>query len=213
MVVCLIVPTSSDLAVFESFKSELFHWIFRSYLFQLILTLKRSIALFVFVRALDSSVGLLWSRCRKPRALGEHKRTLEAQVSGYVDVALFLVSAGVVMDAWFYRPDTLPKSYRDWIRSAAQVDDRLVQTLRRAREGDFVYGKDSKDISALRSMCEDYRLPPAWSDPKTTIPLPCELVHMDIELKIPTSEPRFVDFLIPVEKRPANVKTPEIGHI
>ena len=82
------------------------------------------------------------------------------------------------MDSWFYRPETLPKSYRDWIRSAAQVDDRLVQTLRQARGGSFVYGKESKIVPALRSMCEDYRLPLAWSDPATTIPIPCELVHM-----------------------------------
>lgn len=82
------------------------------------------------------------------------------------------------MDSWFYRPDTLPKSYREWIRSAAQVDDRLVQALRQARRGDFVYGEMSEKLSALRSMCEDYKLPLAWSDPATTIPIPCELVHM-----------------------------------
>lgn len=82
------------------------------------------------------------------------------------------------MWAWFYRPDTLPKSYRDWIKNAAQVDDRLVQTLRQARRGDFVYGKESKKVLALRSMCEDYRLPLVWSDPAKTVPIPCELVHM-----------------------------------
>ncbi|KAL8785380.1 MAG: hypothetical protein Q9213_003386 [Squamulea squamosa] len=135
----------------EVVQSELLYWIFRFHLLQPSLTLKRSVALFVFVRALDSSLGLLWSEYRKSRALGEHKRSLEAHVSGYADIALFIVSAGAVMDAWVYRPDTLPKSYRDWIRNAAQVDDRLVQTLRRARRGDFVYGKDTKDISLLRN--------------------------------------------------------------
>ena len=99
-------------------------------------------------------------------------------LSGCADVALFVGTAGVVMDSWFYRPDTLPRSYREWIWSAAQVDERLVQALRQARRGDFMYGKKSKNVSTLQSMCEDYRLPLKWSDPATTIPIPCELVHM-----------------------------------
>lgn len=82
------------------------------------------------------------------------------------------------MWAWFYRPETLPRAYRDWIRDAAQVDDRLVQTLRQARRGDFLYGEEAKQVPALRSMCEDYGFPAVWSDPARTIPIPCEIVHM-----------------------------------
>lgn len=147
-------------------------------LVRLSLTIKRSIALFAVVRALDSSLGLLSSHHRDTWAVKEQTRSSKWPVFAYADVALFVVSSGIVMDSWFYRPDALPKTYREWIRSAAQVDDRLVQVLRQARRGEFVYGEKSEKLSALRSMCEDYRLPLAWSDPSTTIPIPCELVHM-----------------------------------
>ena len=82
------------------------------------------------------------------------------------------------MWAWFYVPERLPRAYNNWIRQAAQVDDRLVQVLRQARRGDFVYGRAGSAAPVLQSMCEEYGWPLAWGDPAQTVPIPCELVHM-----------------------------------
>ena len=82
------------------------------------------------------------------------------------------------MWAWFYLPHRLPQAYNAWIKSAAEVDDRLVEVLRRARCGQFVYGKDTGQAALLQSMCKDYNWPLVWGDPYQTVPLPCEMVHM-----------------------------------
>lgn len=132
---------------------------------------------FAIVRALDSSLCLLGSRHRKRRLAGKAKGALQKYTVEHVDVALFITSAAVVMWAWIYRPDALPPSYKEWIRNAAQVDDRLLQVLRQARRGDFVYGEEQKQVPVLRSMCHEYGFPLVWSDPAKTIPIPCQLVH------------------------------------
>lgn len=106
------------------------------------------------------------------------RRTIESFISAHVDATLFATGAGTVMWAWVYRPDTLPRAYRDWIWKAAQVDGRLIQTLRQARQGDFVYGEEPKQVPVLLSMCKDYGFPLLWSNPAKTVPIPCEMVHM-----------------------------------
>lgn len=148
-----------------------------SFLCHLILTIILLIAVFAVVRALDSCLRLLVSRHRKRRPAGQAKGASERYIASHVDVALFVTSAGVVMWAWFYRPNTLPPSYKEWIRTAAQVDDRLVQALRQARRGDFVYGEEQAGVPVLRSMCKDHGFPLVWSDPAKTVPIPCQLVH------------------------------------
>ena len=82
------------------------------------------------------------------------------------------------MWAWFYLPHRLPQAYNAWIKSASEVDDRLVEVLRRARAGEFIYGKDTGQASVLQNMCKDYGWPLIWGDPSKTVPLPCEMVHM-----------------------------------
>ena len=94
------------------------------------------------------------------------------------DPVVFATSAGVIMWAWFYYPASLPKSYRDWIAQVAQVDQRLVETLRDARDGKFIYGQKDRKSKALEEMCTEYAWPSEWADPATTIPVPCEVVHM-----------------------------------
>lgn len=142
------------------------------------LTLGHLTALFATVRALDSGIGLLWSQYRGVRPATGPREAIEKFVSAHVDVPLFCTGAGAVMWAWFYFPDALPRAYREWIRRAAQVDNRLIQVLRQAREGVFVYGEEPKGETPLRSMCEDYGFPLVWSNPAKTIPVPCELLHM-----------------------------------
>ena len=82
------------------------------------------------------------------------------------------------MWAWFYLPYRLPHAYNQWIGEAAEVDNRLIETLRQAQRGEFVYGFKKEEENLLRSMCEDYGWPIEWSDPSKTIPIPCTMVHM-----------------------------------
>lgn len=82
------------------------------------------------------------------------------------------------MWAWFYYPETLPRSYNKWITSAAAVDMRLIEALRRCRNGEWQYGKDTGQASLLEPMCAEFNWPPIWADPSMTVPIPCEMVHM-----------------------------------
>ena len=83
------------------------------------------------------------------------------------------------MWTWFYHSDRLSRAYNKWISEAAQVDDRLIDVLRKAHAGEFIYGRDTGgQAHALQSMCSDYGWPLAWGDPVKTIPIPCEVVHM-----------------------------------
>lgn len=83
------------------------------------------------------------------------------------------------MWAWFYHRSRLPQSYHKWISSAAAVDDRLIQALRRCWAGELRYGEDTGQAALLQPMCDDYGWPRVWGDPSVTVPIPCEMVHMD----------------------------------
>lgn len=84
------------------------------------------------------------------------------------------------MWAWFYTPSRLPREYNKWIGEVAQVDPRLIEALRRARNGEFVYGLDggAEARMLLQGMCKEYGWPVEWADPERTVPIPCEMVHM-----------------------------------
>lgn len=136
------------------------------------------LTIFTFTRAVDAIVCLAWARwCYRRKARGRWT-AMEAAAPKFADAGLFALSAAVVMWAWFYLPERLPRSYEKWISEAAKVDTRLVEALRRARRGVFVYGKDTGQAPLLESMCKDYNWPVEWGDPAKTIPVPCEMVHM-----------------------------------
>ncbi|KAI9751605.1 MAG: hypothetical protein M4579_005998 [Chaenotheca gracillima] len=138
------------------------------------------LTLFAVTRAADIVVGRLWSK-RKSRRITTGKWTnVDSFIGGKTDAAVFAVSAGMIMWTWFYNPDSLPRTYNKWIREAAQVDDRLVEALRRARHGQFVYGKETGQSPLLQSMCKDYDWPLEWGNPAQVIPIPCEMVHMGV---------------------------------
>ena len=82
------------------------------------------------------------------------------------------------MWAWIYTPSTLPRSYNKWISSAAAVDPRLIEALRRFRSRQLLYGKETGQASLLQGMCTFYKWPAEWADPVKSVPLPCEMVHM-----------------------------------
>jgi hypothetical protein len=133
--------------------------------------------LLVSVRALEALTREVWARhCNPSRTKPRHK--LESLLGQSADSSLFIISAGIVMWAWFYHPNRLPRAYRKWIGEAAQVDERLVTALRNAKNGNFIYGKDTGQAPILQSMCKDYNWPLLWGDPAVTIPVPCEMVHM-----------------------------------
>lgn len=94
------------------------------------------------------------------------------------DPVVFVSSCALIMWAWFYTPERLPRGYDKWITSAASVDQRLIEALRRCRSGDIIYSKETGQGELLSSMCKDYNLPEVWGDPAKSAPFPCELVHM-----------------------------------
>ncbi|EEA22615.1 hypothetical protein TMatcc_001456 [Talaromyces marneffei ATCC 18224] len=136
------------------------------------------LTLFAFTRAARVIASLAWTEWeRRQKSKGRWSR-VEAIAPRLADAGLFAGSAAIVMWAWFYAPERLPRSYGKWIGEAAQVDGRLIEALRRARRGQLVYGKDTGQARLLESMCEDYGWPIKWGDPAVTAPIPCEMVHM-----------------------------------
>ena len=138
------------------------------------------LTLVVSIRALDTMLGELWSRYRVSRMSRGNWTSFESMTSRFSDTGTFVVSCYLIMWAWFYLPDKLPQTYNEWIGEAAQVDPRLIETLRKARFGEFVYGRDTGQAGLLQSMCKEYGWPLAWGDPAQTVPIPCEIVHMGV---------------------------------
>ena len=136
------------------------------------------LTLFAVTRATDVLVGELWARRKTSRIAKGRWTSLESTIGQLTDAVVFAGSASLVMWAWFYLPDRLPRAYNKWIGDAAEVDARLVTALRRARLGEFFYGKNTGQAPMLQGMCRDYGLPLEYGDPATCIPLPCEVVHM-----------------------------------
>ncbi|KAI9720516.1 MAG: hypothetical protein M1828_005687 [Chrysothrix sp. TS-e1954] len=135
------------------------------------------ITFFSLVRATDVVIYSLWTLFRVPsRGRLDHKRA-RSLVEHIAPPTVFSMSSAIVMWAWFYQPDRLPRSYRTWISNAAQVDDRLIEALRQLRRGNFVYGQDTGMADLLGSMSKDLGYPTTWGDPAKTVPIPCELYH------------------------------------
>jgi hypothetical protein len=135
--------------------------------------------LFALVRALDVVVVSSWTGTRSQSWHPEHKFPRLAKLAKkLVDPSIFATSAAIIMWSWFYSPHRLPRAYNQWISKAAEIDPRLIEALRRARRGEFVYGQETGQTPLLSSMCKDLDLPEEWGDPTKTIPIPCELVHM-----------------------------------
>ncbi|KAI0009274.1 hypothetical protein F4779DRAFT_640602 [Xylariaceae sp. FL0662B] len=136
------------------------------------------LTLFASIRALDVIVGELWARRRQRRVAAGQWMWAESFISKMTDPSIFAASCAVIMWAWFYNPSRLPRTYTKWINSAAAVDPRLIEALRRCRTGELRYGEDTGQASLLQPMCADYKWPADWGDPAKTIPFPCEMVHM-----------------------------------
>lgn len=132
---------------------------------------------FALTRSVETIVGDLWSRHKTSRIAKAKWTSFEAMISRFTDSFVFATSSGLIMWAWFYFPESLPRAYNRWIKGVAQVDHRLIEVLRRARRGEFLYGRDTGQAPLLQSMCKEYNWPLVWGDPSQTVPIPCELVH------------------------------------
>lgn len=132
--------------------------------------------LFLVVRAMEASTLWIWdSTCLRQNAFSA---LVTSRISDHLDSAIFAISSGTIMWAWFYLPGRLAKAYENWIDRMAQVDKRLIDALRTARCGLWKYGEYGGDaVRPLQGMCEDHGLPLEWGDPKETVPIPCEIVH------------------------------------
>lgn len=136
------------------------------------------LTLFAVTQAVDVIVGELWARHKTRRQAARKWTKVEALVSRMTDSVSFVASCALIMWSWFYAPDNLPRAYNKWITSAAQVDIRLIEALRRCRTRELSYARDNGQAPLLGSMCRDYHLPYEWGDPCKAIPFPCDLVHM-----------------------------------
>lgn len=136
------------------------------------------LSFFAVTRAADVLVSVSWGAWKRQRRGKGSSTSIRDLAQPLADAGVFAVSSAIVMWAWFYLPERLPASYRRWIDEAAQVDSRLIEALRRARRGTWVYGKDTGQAYLLESMCQDYGWPLKWGDPAKTTPIPCEMVHM-----------------------------------
>lgn len=105
-------------------------------------------------------------------------RQLDAAISKLTDPSIFAVSCGFIMWSWFYYPSRLPRAYSQWISTAAAVDARLIEALRRCRRGEIRYGEETGQAPLLEAMARDYGWPVEWGDPAKTMPYPCDMVHM-----------------------------------
>ncbi|KAG7099209.1 hypothetical protein E1B28_001076 [Marasmius oreades] len=159
------------------------------------------LTLLLVVRALDVVVqSLIRRKCYShpdDGVLGERKRV--AAFSTGIDAFAFWACSARIMWCFFYEPQRLPQSYVRWIGALANVDKRLLNTLRYLREGTWSYVKGSQAYpTVLTTYAKDLGYPESWGDP-LELPtsglesriweklgvvgrerrggLPCELVH------------------------------------
>ena len=136
------------------------------------------LTLFAFTRAVDTYAGAVWGRWKSHRQSAQRWTVAEAMISHLTDPGLFAASASIVMWAWFYAPERLPRAYNKWITAAAEIDTRLIEALREARRGEWEYGRETESCEILEGVCKDNGMPPEWGNPFKTIPVRCDVVHM-----------------------------------
>ncbi|KAL3960116.1 hypothetical protein ACCO45_005233 [Purpureocillium lilacinum] len=101
------------------------------------------LTLFAATQAVDVIIGELWSRHRVRRTAARRWTKAEQFISQMIDPFSFVASCGLIMWAWFYAPDSLPRGYNKWITSAAHVDLRLIEALRRCKTQELRYREET----------------------------------------------------------------------
>ncbi|RPB28028.1 hypothetical protein L211DRAFT_855676 [Terfezia boudieri ATCC MYA-4762] len=135
------------------------------------------LTLWTATRALDVLVGELWLRRKKRRLESGNWSRFEDGIGKLADAMAFSLTAGIVMFAWFYIPEQLPRAYNQWITGMSNLDSRLIVALRRIRGGEFIYGEDTGQADLLGPYCKMMGLLEVLGDPQRTVPIPCRLIH------------------------------------
>ncbi|KAK6201368.1 uncharacterized protein RJT21DRAFT_120422 [Scheffersomyces amazonensis] len=104
-------------------------------------------------------------------------KVISPGISQYGDVLLFVASCTPIMFSWFYHPESLPPAYRQWITSAANMDDELIEALKQIKQGNLVYGEHGPHDDILNPICDRYGKDPSEGSFVTNLPISCELVH------------------------------------
>ncbi|KAH9954422.1 hypothetical protein BC827DRAFT_1143868 [Russula dissimulans] len=122
------------------------------------------LTLLVLVRAFDALLqGLVFRRTGEEKKQ-ERKRRLA--IASKLDALAFWACSAGIMWCFFYEPGRLPSSYVKWISSLANIDDRIVGTLRaiRAKRWSYVHGT-SLDPNPASVLSKDLGYPAQWGDP------------------------------------------------
>ena len=136
---------------------------------------------FAASRAADVLFLTLWTRTRALRLHPEHITPRLAKAGAKLaDPLVFVLSASTIMWSWFYAPHRLPRAYTRWISSAAAIDTRIIEALRRMRSGEWTYGKPGEHNHLLVDVCKDCGITPIFGDPQYTIPVDCSIVHQGL---------------------------------
>ncbi|KAH7104379.1 hypothetical protein BKA62DRAFT_694497 [Auriculariales sp. MPI-PUGE-AT-0066] len=124
--------------------------------------------LLLLVRALDSIVQS-WIRRESTRPnkrpeYAQRIKWLDAQLDG----VLFWLCSARIMWAFFYLPQTLPRSYVQWINALARIDPRLQLALRAVRDGTWAYGqaRSASESALLQTLATSMGFPADWGNPK-----------------------------------------------
>lgn len=88
-------------------------------------------------------------------------------------VLAFTGSCWIIMYCWFYHSAELPRVYRQWITTFADMDTRLLDALAALKEGRLRYGEHSE---MLFDYCRSWGRPVEEGDPGNGF-LPCSTVH------------------------------------
>ncbi|KAG6813784.1 hypothetical protein H0H92_007196 [Tricholoma furcatifolium] len=99
----------------------------------------------------------------KTQTAKETVRTLTARV----DALVFWACSSRIMWCFFYEPQRLPKSYVKWIATLANLDGRIIRTLRLIREGSWSYIYGSAEHSTiLTKFSQELGHNPSWGNPQ-----------------------------------------------
>ncbi|KAI0801256.1 hypothetical protein C8Q74DRAFT_1192230 [Fomes fomentarius] len=130
------------------------------------------LSLLLLVRAIDSLVQLALFKPSKtrerylPAAVKEQRKAIHQNWSTRLDALVFWACSARIMWCFFYESERLPRSYNKWIMTIANVDPRLLATLRAIRERTFSYRRGvSVPPDILSSYSRDLGYPAAWGDP------------------------------------------------
>ncbi|KAG0666124.1 hypothetical protein C6P46_005475 [Rhodotorula mucilaginosa] len=90
--------------------------------------------------------------------------------------------AAIIMRCWFNKPHLLPSAYSNWILRLAGMDPNVLQLLRYAWEGRFVYGQkaDADVLTVCENAATRAGLPLSAMDPSQIRRIDCSVVHHSI---------------------------------